>query len=319
MPETAPDEDRLFEEATDLIIRLQNDPENAISLQMVQEWRARSPLHEQVWAEVAEIHGMAGKVLKDQRSADRRTRLGLTRRNLVIGAGLGIGAYAAGRLVIPELVIAARADHLTRTAEIRPVALADGTMATLGPDSALALSYSGTERRVELLTGMCYFEVSKDRRPFRVASDAMVATALGTAFDVSSDAGYLTVSVNEGQVDLHLPGTSPAAGEKIDAGNWLTVGTAASTVERGTRDPGQVASWRHGLIVAERETVSAVVARIARWQTGRTMLIDGALGARRVNGVYDTRHPVSALEAVVHPFGGKVRQISAYVTVVSSF
>lgn len=318
MSAPAPEEDRLFEEAADLIIRLQNDPDNPVSIEMVQQWRARSPAHEQAWAEVAEIHGMAGKILKDQRVAERREKLGLTRRNLMIGAGIGLGAYAAGKLVVPDLLIAARADHLTRTAEIRPVSLADGTMATLGPDSAFALAYTDAERRVELLAGMCYFEVPEDARPFRVAAGGAIATATAGAFDVSSDAGFLTLSVNRGRVDLSAPAAPlPAARETIDAGNWLTVEAGAVRVERGVREPSQIASWREGLIVAERETVSAVVARIARWQPGRTVMLDGALGARRVNGVYDIRQPVAALEAVVHPFGGKVRQLPGYLTVVS--
>lgn len=318
MPATAPEEERLFDEAADLIIRLQNDPENPVTIEMVQQWRCRSPAHELAWAEIAEIHGMAGKILRDQRNLHTRRKLGLTRRNLMIGAGVGGGAYVASKLVIPDFLIAARADHLTRTAEVRPVSLDDGTIATLGPDSALALAYSVTERRAVLLSGMCYFEVPEDRRPFCVEVGPSVAVSTGAAFDLSYDAGFLTVSARRGRVELRSAGEASQHSETIDAGQWLTRQAERTAIKRGTRDLSQIASWRNGLIVAEHETVSAVVARIARWQPGRTLVLDSALGERSVSGVYDIRQPIAALEAVVHPFRGKIRRISTFVTIVSS-
>ena len=88
-------------------------------------------------------------------------------------------------------------------------------------------------------------------------------------------------------------------------------------MERGKRDASQIAAWRDGMIVAERETVSAVVAKIARWHRGRIMIAGPNFGSRRISGVFDLHDPVAALEAVVHPHGGKVRQISPWLTVVS--
>ncbi len=64
-------DDKLFEEALDLIIRVQGDPSNPVARELVQRWRARSAEHEAAWAEVAEIHGMAGQVLEDRRKAGR--------------------------------------------------------------------------------------------------------------------------------------------------------------------------------------------------------------------------------------------------------
>ncbi|MPZ38692.1 MAG: DUF4880 domain-containing protein [Rhizobiales bacterium] len=318
MAQTPPDEDLLFEEAMTLVIRLQNDPGNPITIEMVQQWRARSPDHETAWAEAAEIHGMAGKVLKDRRAVEQRAKLGLTRRNLVIGAGIGIGALAAGQFVIPPLLLAARADHITRTAEIRSVRLPDSSVATMGPESAIALAYSDSVRRIGLLSGMSYFDVVSDgRRLFQVATDSVVATASGGSFDVSNDGGYTTVSVNQGQMDIRASDTHRPVGETLEAGQWLSVREGTHAINRGSRDPAQVGAWREGMIVAESEAVSAVLARIARWQRGRLITLDPTLGSRRVSGVYDLARPMAALEAVVHPFGGTVRQISPFLTVIS--
>ncbi len=319
MSQATPDEDRLFEEAMTLVIRLQNDPDNETSIDMVEEWRARSPAHEKAWAEIAEIHGMAGKVLKDHRSTERRKKLGLTRRNFMIVAGAGIGAYAASEFIVPRFLLAARADEMTHTAEIRRISLPDGSVATMGPDSAIALAYTDTLRRVDLLAGMAYFDVvSVAGRPFQVQTDHTAVTALGTAFDISSDAGHVTVSVNHGAVEIRVPGSVLAARETIAPGNWLSVEESTASFDRGARDPAQVGAWRDGIIVSDRETVAAVVSKIGRWQTGRIILADPALAARRVSGVFDLSRPVGALEAVVHPFGGVVRQLSGYLTVIST-
>ena len=46
MNDIAPDLDRLLDEAIDLVIRLQNDPDNPVALEMIRAWRARGAVHE---------------------------------------------------------------------------------------------------------------------------------------------------------------------------------------------------------------------------------------------------------------------------------
>lgn len=59
------------------------------------------------------------------------------------------------------------------------------------------------------------------------------------------------------------------------------------------------------------------MSRIARWQPGRVVLAARSLADQRISGLFDLSNPIMALEAVVHPYGGKVRQISPYLTVIS--
>jgi transmembrane sensor len=311
-----PEERRLFREAADLAIRLQNDPVNPVSIEMVRAWVARSPKHEATWARVAEIHGMTGKILTERRKAAEGSRL--TRRSLVIGGVAGLGAIAAGAWAVPEAVLYARADHVTSTAEIRRIVLVDGSAMTLGPDSAVAIAYTNDRRDIELLAGMAYFEVVSDAaRPFSVLSGPLSAKALGTAFDVSNDAGFISVSVDHGVVEAKAPVSGLSVGERLNAREWITLDPSSHNLTRGTREAFEIAAWRTGMIVAEKETVSAMVAKIARWQPGSVVVADPFLGSRVVSGVYDLRDPIRALEAVVRPFGAKVREIAPYVTVIS--
>lgn len=318
MTDDAPDDDKLFEDALDLIIRLQNDPSNPVTRDLVASWRARGPSHEAIWSEIAEIHGMAGKVLQERRQG-AAARPGLTRRNVVLGGVAGLAAAGAGAAFGPDLLLRLRADHATSTAELRRITLADATVVTLGPDSAIRSAFSPALRRAELLMGMAFFEVAPDpARPFEVTAGRLTATALGTAFDVGMDWDLLTLTVDEGRVSVEGPGPALAQGETLAAGGWLSFNRNTLGVESGVREPGGIASWREGMILAEREPIAAVVARIARWQPGQVVILNPGLGAQRISGVFDLRNPLAALEAVVHPRGGKVRQVSPWLTLISS-
>ncbi|WP_341990158.1 FecR domain-containing protein [Azorhizobium sp. AG788] len=311
-----PEERLLFREAADLAIRLQNDPANPVSLEMVRAWNARSPGHAAAWARVAQIHGMTGKVLGDQRRAAEGDGL-LTRRNVIVGGLIGLGA-AAGAWLGPQAILYANADQVTSTAEIRRVALPDGSVMTLGPDSTVAFNFSETRRETTLLDGMAFFEVARDpERPFSVLSGLVAATAIGTAFDVSSDGGYISVSVDQGIVDVRAPNSVLSQGQRLNVGDWIALDPSLHKVTRGVREASQIAAWRDGMIIAEQETVSAMVAKIARWQPGRVVLADPFLGSRVVSGVFDLSDPLRALEAVVRPFGAKVRRIGPFATVIS--
>jgi transmembrane sensor len=318
MTNAAPDPERLLDEAIDLTIRLQSDPANSVTLEMVSAWRARSPEHERIWQRVADAHGASGKVLSSQRKAARRQNLGLTRRNLIVGGAVGLGAAAAGVTFGPDLVSWAEADHITPKGEIRGFALIDGSKVTLGPDSALALAYEETRRRIRLLKGLAFFDVARDtRRPFVVEAGRLTITAVGTAFDVADDAGIISIGVESGSIEAQASGLRLASAGRLASGDWISVDAASQDIERGKRETGQIAAWRDNMIMAEKETVSALVARIARWHEGRVVLAAPNLGAERVSGVFDLRNPHRALEAVVHPAGGRVRRVSSFLTLIT--
>lgn len=318
MNETIPDQERLLDEAIDLIIRLQNDPNNLVAIELIRAWRARGSQYEKVWALVSKAHGASGKILNEKRRIERRESLGLTRRNFMVGGfavfGVGAAAYSFG----PSMLLQAHADYMTGKGEIRRVNLPDGSIAMLGPDSAIALDFRRERRTIDLLAGMSFFEVVSDTsRPFSVISGTLSATALGTAFDVSNDAGVLTVSVDHGLVDVRTSDSALEMGVKLAEGQWITFDPSSGSIGRGQRERGQVASWRDNLIIAERETVSALVARIGRWIPGRIVIADPFIGDQRVSGVFDLTNPRLALQAAVHPAGARVRQVSSFVTVIS--
>ena len=292
-------EDALFAEAFDLAIALQDEPTPA-RVTAARDWRARSPAHAAVWAQVSEIHGMTGRIFADRRRAER----GLSRRGFMAAAALGLGAAGAWRFA-PGLIARARADAATGTAEISRLALPDGTEAVLAPETALGFDFAPDARGVTLLAGLGYFKVAPRpglALPFVVRGrGAPLAEARDAEFEVEETEGARSLAVARGRVSL------PGSGETLGAGEvarWRDSGGVAIT----HRPAAQVAGWRGGVAIAEEETVSALVARIARWRAGPVLVAPGLAG-RRVSGVFDLGAPEAALEAVVRPLGGRARRI----------
>lgn len=91
-------------------------------------------------------------------------------------------------------------DVLTRSGEVITVALDDGTVVRLGPESRLRAVESGQERSVEL-EGRAFFGVAPDDpRPFVVRTPFGHARVLGTRFEVAIQDGGARVTVSEGRV-----------------------------------------------------------------------------------------------------------------------
>ncbi|CUX43846.1 FecR family protein [Agrobacterium genomosp. 13] len=313
------EERRLFREAADIAIRLQNDPGNPVAIETARAWIERGPAHAAAWAKVAAIHGMTGQVLAEEARSSQPGFDPNRRLLLIAGGALCLGAAASGPWLAPYVAMRARADYLTATAEIRKIPLADGSVVTLGPDSAIAVEFGERARRVNLLSGMAYFDVTPDRsRPFSVAYGPLTATALGTAFDVSGDDLSISVSVDRGLVLATSPDLPSPQGERLAAGDWLTYDQTSRRMDRGVREASEIAAWRMGMLIAEKETVAAVVKRIARWQQGKVVIAAPSLKNNVVSGVFDLNDPLRALDAVVRPFGGKVRTVTPFLTVISS-
>jgi len=309
---------KLTDEAIDLVIRLQNDPANPVSQEMIRTWRARSDDHEGAWNRVSLIYGASGKVLAEQDDAKKSEEATISRRGFIMGALSLTAAVGVGSLMLPAAILAARADHMTDTGEIAHIELPDGSMATLGPQSALAIDMSDEIRRVRLLAGMCFFDIVQDAgRPFVAECADVKAKSFEAAYELSLDAGIITLAMERGSADAFLPMGGPASFRRLPEGDWLSFDPSTASIQGGSRDRNNVGSWRDNLLVADEEPVSVLVQRIGRWLPGRIITADPSIGQQNVSGIYDLSDPLAALEAVVHPTGARVRQISSILTVIS--
>jgi len=310
--------ERLLDEAIDLLIRLQEDPANPVTRTTIDRWRARSTRHEQIWQKVFGAHGLSGEVLNERKSAQQKAKRKVSRRKFVIGGLAGLGAVTSGAVAIPEAIVWASADHITPKGKTEQITLADGTRTMLGPQSAIALQFTSSLRRVELIRGMAYFDVAAaPNQPFLVSAGRLTVTATGTAFDISNDAGFINIAVAEGAVETRAGAGLAREALRLDAGEWLSFDDARIAYDRGSRDVDQIATWRKGLIIADREPIVALVAKIARWHPGRIVFLDPAVGEQRISGIFDLSDTRRALAAIVHPAGARLRDLPPFLTVIS--
>ncbi len=338
------DSERVSQEATEWLIEMQEAPDDPALRARFAVWLAASPAHRVAWEETARAYDLIGPAAaNDARpfrsflavpespgnatvpsrhmagAADRlhQRRRRLTRRT-VAGFAATVIAVCLVFLFLPNLSLRWYADYATAAGEQRIVNLADGSTVELGPDSAMDVAYAGNERRVRLLAGRAYFEVTHDAtRPFEVEAHGLQVTDLGTGFDVRLAPDGAAVAVAHGAVQVDYADAAPPLSRRLHTGEWMRIGWSGQAAQ-GIEPPSQVAAWRHGRIIANDRPVAEVVNEIRPYFSGWIVLANAGLGRHRVTGVYDLHHPVAALHALAQARPGmSIRRISPWVIVVS--
>ena len=338
--------DRAALEAGRWLVALEESPDDADLRSRFEAWVSASPQNAAAWVDTTDVYDLMARtpptlrarwgphVAENQengrsvarRRTGRRTgrrppsplpRRGRGRR---IALGMAAGVLAAIVIVVaaPMLLLRIEADHLTSTAELRSVELVDGSRVHLGPDSALAVEFASGERRVRLLKGQAFFEVTSDpERPFRVVARDLSAEVLGTAFDLRLGERGASVAVRRGRVGVDREDAEEPVAQQLGAGDWLQVGWDGG-FQRGTAPPDEAGAWLQGQMVVRDRPLADAVEELSRYHSAFILLTDSALGARRVSGVYNLDEPEEALVAMAGAHGAVVRRLSPWLLLVSA-
>lgn len=339
--ERVPDSDaeRASDEATEWLILLQEEPDDAELCERFDAWLKADPANESAWActrtlsDVAVLlpaaraardpaPGEATSMTHPPRATDPDASVielvpRQTSRRRWIAPAMAVAIAACLALWAgPALLLQLRADYVTRTAELREVDLPDGSRVTLAPDSAIAVVDDARGRQVRLLSGEAYFRVRPDpARPFRVTARDVEATVLGTSFDVRLGDNDVAVSVEEGIVAVGAAGAPVEAGERLVAGQFVRVSPAG--IERGSEPSELVAAWRRGQLYAQETRLGDAIEQLRRYFNGTIMLTDADLADRRVTGAYNLTDPEDALRGMSRVHGATVRRITPWLLIVS--
>ena len=320
-------ERRASKEATDWLIALRDDPDDAALQARFEAWHDASPAHAMAWSEIRHVDRVIGHARPAAPlSPPSPVRLEGHRKRRRLRARLGVGALAAVAACLilvfaPGVLLQLRASHLTAAAEIRAVQLEDGSVVQLGPASAIDVAFDSGQRRVLLLKGEAFFEVRPDTaRPFVVQSGEVRTTVVGTAFDVRLTDNATHVAVRSGVVQVAFDAATPPVREELTAGDMLRVGTSGLTagqVKRGHGAPDEVAAWLGGQIVARDRSVADIVDELRRYHRGAVVIADDGLARERVTGVYNLADPLAALRAVASAHAATVREMTPWLVVIS--
>jgi transmembrane sensor len=314
-----PDEnEELWNEAMALLLRWQARPKDAKLKSEIVAFCAQSQVHHDAWDRAKRLYRLTGEATGAETPDQKRKKSRRVTRRKVL-TGIGAVVVGAGVVECPGLWRRFRADIVTEVGNIEERRLPDGSRVTLGPDTVLNIAFSPAARSVTLLEGMALFEIAHDQnRPFQAATSGLVATAeAGMSFEIRQNGGRGLVGVDKGQVVVEADDGAGQA-EVLSAGEWLVKESGVKGGRTGYRDPGQIAAWRQRQLIAEQDRIDAIVAEIARWQSSRVVIAQASLADSRVSGLYDLRDPHAALEAVVEPYGGRAREITPWLTVLST-
>jgi transmembrane sensor len=208
-----------------------------------------------------------------------------------------------GNQVEPTQIAAAKAfqtQYHSNTGELRKIAWPDGSKVTLGPNSLIKVSFSESSRKIELVLGEAYFDVTKSKnRPFFVEAEQTSVKVLGTRFDVRRLAKSTSVSVIEGIVQVFngresarlsfnssLPTNAlptKVLPTMVLAGQHVTSDGSNDIVVQQVLGEHDLVAWLDGRLVYHGAELRDVLADANRYsKSGVIRLDDMALGEKKV-------------------------------------
>lgn len=146
------------------------------------------------------------------------------------------------------------------------VELPDGSMVWLNAASSLRFptAFAGKERRVEVINGEAYFEVTKNKEmPFIVSLIKSEIQVLGTHFNVMAytEEAAVNATLLEGAINFVTPQSK----------SLLKPGEQIQLFEDGRKkilsdvDVEQVVAWKNGLFQFDNSDVETVMRQLSRW------------------------------------------------------
>lgn len=207
------------------------------------------------------------------------------------------------------------ADYRTLVGEQQTLHLADGSTVYLNTDTAIDVTLTDSERRIELLKGEAEFDVAHDTsRPFRVISGHTTTEALGTKFIVRYAKPEGSVTLLEGKVRTtrqphHGTNTEQAI---LNPGEQIAFNDEALSPIQ-TPDMNLVTAWRRGRLVMNFVTLETVVAEINRYRSGHVLLLNSELAKRKVHVALDIDHIDDWINALENTLPLHVRHVGHIV------
>ena len=173
--------------------------------------------------------------------------------------------------------------YTTGVGEQRVVRLDDGTRLSLNSGTRVVITYSDSERRVELVRGEAFFEVAHNAaRPFIVTAGDQQVVAIGTTFVVRYEAARTAITLLEGSVKV-----SPAT----DMGLTLAPGERVTFAAGGSRRLDEpkieaVTAWRRGEVMLDRTQLEDAVAELNRYDKNTLIIDDPRIASLSISGIY---------------------------------
>ena len=139
---------------------------------------------------------------------------GLSRTSLLTSAAVVL-VLVGLVFTLPNNSMEGSQTYITAIGEQRRITLADKSIVQLNTNSAVVVSYTDSERGIQLQKGEAHFTVSHNpHRPFLVRAGNGLVRAVGTAFSVRLYERSVDVIVTEGRVALNKADALPVSTQR---------------------------------------------------------------------------------------------------------
>ncbi|OJW73701.1 MAG: hypothetical protein BGO57_14915 [Sphingomonadales bacterium 63-6] len=310
----------LREHAQYWIARLATKDISATELDALETWLTADPRHayafsreRALWQDldaVADVLAEPSPALPFMRSILRQ---GVMRRRILRAAPVALAASLMAALLGPSLVLDLRADHRTDVGEVRSVTLPDGTTAMLDSATAISVAFDGDRRVVHLLAGRAWFNVHHEGRPFYVEAHGGETRDIGTAFEVRRNSRAVEVGVTQGAVSVRAPGG--INGPTLHAGERVRY-TDDGLHRLSTLPSADLASWRKGELLFDKQPVKAVITEIARYRGAPVWTFGDFGGVDAVSGLFLIERPDEALETLSKMRGLRITKLPGGILII---
>ncbi len=254
----------------------------------------------------ARVHGWLGESEEHRRAFNRMTQvwertsqIQMRAQGDIVTARAGVRSRFTPRVVTlaATLVLAAiilvyywRNDAVvTEVGQQQVRLLPDGTRVVLNTDTRIQVNYDEHARRVRLVRGEAWFDVSKRPSwPFLVTVAGREIRALGTSFIVRYDAQDLSVTLVEGRISV-----APVAGngapswqqsQTLAPGQRLIISKSHASVDRPELN--RITAWERGRVEFEETPLGDAANEMNRYSKSHVTVADSKVAQLRIGGVF---------------------------------
>jgi transmembrane sensor len=305
-------QDDVMEQAARWLVRSSDASFSRADKRRRDAWLGEAPAHRAAYEEIQNIWRRAGAVAYPQavgtgigdRRETRRRRPNRFRPETMrcfgfSGKNLG-GAVAAMVLLffIGSFFIKAPSPptpattYATAIGEQRQVTLGDGSVIRINVDTAISVRLTDEKRQVDMTDGEVFFEVAPNLyRPFEVETPAGRIRVLGTAFNVKSRDGRLSVDVGHGRVQVWSNSGSGGSYRGQDliltAGQGVDISPSGALGQLRASRIEQATAWLDRRVYFRNAPVRRVLDELERYHQVNIGLGDDGIGEKGITGAFD--------------------------------
>jgi transmembrane sensor len=241
----------------------------------------------------------------------------ISRRALFGGAGAVAASVAAFALVKPPLNMwpsleELGADYRTATGEQKKLTLADVSIQLNTQTSIKIASGANDARSIRLIAGEASFAMQPSARPLAVLAGEGRVVADQGRFDIRHIGGAICVTCLAGEAALDV-GTQST---RLLAGRQLTY-DAAGAQSSIAIDAADVTSWQDGYIIFRATALSDAVTEINRYRPGQVVVLDRALGSKKISGRFHIARTDEILGWIERATGATSRRLPGGIVLLS--